>query len=110
MLEVGVGHDDHVVLAAGICRDALVVRAALTVDILADMRRPDEADRGDFRVPQARVDDFLIAVDRVPNPIRQPRITPQLAKTPRRAEMIGRAHVYTQVTNEHRVCRRLLET
>src|SRR3546814_14406197 len=85
MLEVGVGHDDHVVLAAGICRDALVVRAALTVDILADMRRPDEADRGDFRVPQDRVDDFLIAVDRVPDAIRQPRLTPQLAEKRRRA-------------------------
>ena len=65
LVEVGVGHDDHVVLRAAEGLDALAVRGALAVDVLGDGRGADEADGVDAGVVEDGVDGFLVAVDDV---------------------------------------------
>ena len=64
-VDVGVGHDDRVVLRAAERLHALSVRGAGRIDVARDRRRADEAHRLDVRVGQQRVDRLLVAVDHV---------------------------------------------
>jgi hypothetical protein len=50
LVEVGVGYDDHVVLGAAECLDALAVGSGRLVDVLGDEGGADEADRLDVVV------------------------------------------------------------
>ncbi len=89
LVEVGVGHDDAVVLGAAEGLDALPVRGAARVDILRDVGRADEADRGDVGMVEDRVDHFLVAVDDVEDAVGQARFLHQLGEADRHAT--GRA-------------------
>ena len=89
LVEVGVGHDDAVVLGAAERLDALVVRRAARVDVLRDVGRADEAHRGDVGMVEDRVDHLLVAVDDVEDAIGKPRFLHQLGKADR--ERSGRA-------------------
>ena len=84
LVHVGVGHHDHVVLGAAQRLHPLIVRRALVIDVLGDRRGADEADRLDVRVPQDRVDRFLVAVDDVENALRQSGFQQQLGQQERR--------------------------
>src|SRR3546814_5244399 len=71
LVEIGIGHDDAVVLRAAHRLDALSVRDATVVDIMRDVRRADEADRADVGMVEDRVDHFLVAMDGLENPLGQ---------------------------------------
>src|SRR3546814_12227432 len=47
LVEIGIGHDDAMVLRAAHRLDALSVRDAAVIDIMRDVRRADEAERAD---------------------------------------------------------------
>src|SRR3546814_7452391 len=63
LVEIGIGHDDAMVLRAAHRLDALSVRDAAVIDIMRDVRRADEADRADVGMVEDRVDHFLVAVE-----------------------------------------------
>ena len=56
LVEIGVGHDDHVVLGAAEALHALALGAAGGVDVLGDRRGADKADRLDARIGEQRLD------------------------------------------------------
>ena len=78
IVDVGVGHDDRMVLGAAQRLDALAVGAAGGVDVFGNRGRADEADGLDARVGQQRVDRFLVAVDDVQHAVGQPGLLRQL--------------------------------
>ena len=65
LIEVGVRQDDAMVLGAAERLHPLPVRSSARVDILRNVGRADEADAGDVRMVEDRVDHFLVAVDDV---------------------------------------------
>ena len=65
LVEIGVRHDDHVVLRAAERLDALAGGGAGAVDVLGDGRGADEADGLDGGVGEDGVDGGLVAVDDV---------------------------------------------
>jgi hypothetical protein len=69
--EVGVGHDDHVVLGAAQRLHALIVGSARVIDVLGDRGGADEADRRDVRMGEDGVDRLLVAVDDVEHAVGQ---------------------------------------
>ena len=62
LVEVGVRHDDAVVLGPAHGLDALSRRDAAPVDVVRDVRGADEAHRRDAGVIENRVDHLLVAV------------------------------------------------
>ena len=64
--------------------DALAVLRAGLVDVARDRRRADEADRGDRRVLEDRVDRDLVAVDDVEDAVGHARLGEQLGEEDRR--------------------------
>src|SRR3546814_15643017 len=72
LVEIGIGHDDAMVLRAAHRLDALSVRDAAVIDIMRDVRRADEADRADVGMVEDRVDHFLVAVDGLEYPLGHP--------------------------------------
>ena len=85
LIEVGVGHDDAVVLGAAECLDPLVVRGPARVDVLRDVAAADEAHGRDVRVVEDGVDHFLVAVDDVENAVGKARFLHQLGEADRDA-------------------------
>jgi hypothetical protein len=83
LVEVGVGHDDAVVLGAAERLHALPVRGAAAVDVLRDVGRADEADRLDVGIVEDRVDHLLVAVDDVEDAVGQARFLHQLGEAHR---------------------------
>ncbi len=83
LVEVGVGHDDAVVLGPAERLDALPVRGAARVDVVGDVGRADEADRRDVRMVEDRVDHLLVAVDDVEDSVGQPGFLHQLGEAHR---------------------------
>jgi len=73
LVEIGVGHDDAVVLRAAHRLDALARRDAAIVDVMRDVGRTDEADAGDIAMVEDRVDHFLVAVDDLQQPFGRAR-------------------------------------
>ena len=71
LIEVGVGHNNHVVLGAAERLHALAVRGAVGVDVLGDGRGADEADGSDARMFEDVVDGLLVAVDDVEDAVGQ---------------------------------------
>ena len=74
LVDVGVGHDDHVVLGAAQRLAALAGARRGLVDVAGDRRRADEADRGDVGMVEERVDRFLVAVDDVEHAVGKARL------------------------------------
>ena len=71
VVDVGIGHDDRVILRAAQCLHAFAVVGAGRVDVLGDRRGADEADRLHARVIEQRVDGFLVAIDQVEHAVRE---------------------------------------
>ena len=71
LVEIGVGHDDHVVLRAAEGLHALAVLCAGGVDVLGDGGRADEGDGLDGGVREDGVDGGLVAVDDVEDAVGQ---------------------------------------
>ena len=71
LIEVGVGHHDHMVLGAAEALHAFALGATGRVDVLGDRRRAHEADRLDTRVGDQRIHRLLVAVDHVEHARRQ---------------------------------------
>ncbi|ATZ28652.1 hypothetical protein SLAV_34405 [Streptomyces lavendulae subsp. lavendulae] len=83
LVEVRVGHHDHVVLGPAEALGALAVRGRRGVDVRGDRRRADEAERLDAGVFEEGVDGLLPAVDDVQDARRQPGLQEQLRETQR---------------------------
>ena len=71
LIEIGIGHDDHVVFCAAERLHALAVLCAFAVDVLGDGGRADEADGLDGGVREDGVDGGLVAVDDVEDAVGQ---------------------------------------
>ena len=71
LLEVGVGHDDHVVLGAAERLHAFAVPRSFGIDVLGDGRRADEADGRDVGMAEQGVDGLLVALNDVEHALRQ---------------------------------------
>ena len=84
LVEIGVGHDDEMVLGAAGRLDPLAVLRAGHVNVPGDRRRADERDRTHQRVSQERIDALLVAVHDVEDPLGQPRLHQELAHADRR--------------------------
>ena len=80
LVEIGVGHDDHVVLGTAQRLHPLIVRRARAVDVFADGGRADEADRADAGVGEDGVDRLLVAVYHVDHAGRRARLLHQLGE------------------------------
>ena len=91
LVEVGVGHDDQMVLGpAGRLNPLAVPRAGL-VDVPRHRRRADERDRAHQRMRQQCVDALAVAVHDVEDPFGQPRLQEQLTQPDRRQrDFLGR--------------------
>ncbi|MPL73124.1 hypothetical protein SDC9_18917 [bioreactor metagenome] len=83
LVEIGVGHDDHVVLRAAEALCALAVGAGTAIDVLCDRGGPHEAHGLHGLVVEDRVDDFLVAVHHLQHAIGQARFLGQLGKPDR---------------------------
>ncbi len=83
LIQVGVGHHDHVVLGAAEALCALAVRGRARVDVLRDVGAADEADRLDLGVLEDRVDGFLVALHHLEHPGRQTGLDEQLGQPER---------------------------
>ena len=68
--------------------DALPGRGAGRVDVLRDRRRADEADRGDVRVLEDRVDRHLVAVHDVEDAVGEAGLLEQLRDVDRRGRVL----------------------
>ena len=104
LIEVGVGHDDHVVLRAAQRLHPLAGGRAARIDVLGDRRRPDEADGRDARVVDERVDRFLVAVDDVEHAVGQTGFLEQLGQLDarRRVLLAGLQHERVAAGERHR--------
>ena len=71
LVEIGIGHDDHVVLGAAQRLAALAGAGGGLIDVAGDRRRADEADGRDIGRVQDGVDRFLVAMDDVEHAGRQ---------------------------------------
>ncbi len=80
MVEVGVGHDDHVVFRAAKALHALPVRAAASVDVFGDWRGADEAYGLDHGVVEDRVDGFFVSVHDLQDAFRKARFFHQFGQ------------------------------
>ena len=80
LVQIGVGHDDHVVLGAAKALHALALRTAGPVDVFGNRGRADKADRLDHRVVEDRVNRFLVAVDDLQHALGQARFFHQLGQ------------------------------
>src|SRR3546814_16358050 len=68
LVEVGVVHDDAVILGPAHRLYPLAVRDAAVVDIMRDVRRADDADRAYVGLVEHRVDHFLFSLADLPLP------------------------------------------
>ncbi|CQA10038.1 Uncharacterised protein [Mycobacteroides abscessus] len=65
LVDIGVRHDDHVVLGAAKALGAFTIGGGGLVDVLRNGGRSDESDRGDTRIVQQCVHGGLVPVDNV---------------------------------------------
>ncbi len=80
LVQIGVRHDDHVVLRTAKALDAFAIRAARAVDIFGDGGGADKADRLNDRVMQDRVNRFLVAIDDLNDTFGQARFFQQFGQ------------------------------
>src|SRR3546814_15234494 len=90
LIEVGVGHDDAMILRAAHGLYALARLNAAPVDIMRDVGRTDEADALDIGVVENGVDHFLVAMNDLKNAIGTARFLEQFGEAHGNGE-IGRA-------------------
>src|SRR3546814_3661529 len=80
LIEVGVGHDDAMILRAAHGLYALARLNAAPVDIMRDVGRTDEADALDIGVVENGVDHFLVAMNDLKNAIGTARFLEQFGE------------------------------
>ena len=80
LVEVRVGHHDHVVLGTAEALRALAVGCGIRVDVVGDVGAADEADRFDVGVVQDSVDGLLVAVHDLEHAGRQAGLDEQLGQ------------------------------
>ncbi len=90
LVEVGVGHDNPVVLGTTHGLNTFPVGGARGIDVLSDVGRADEADGPDIRMGQQCVDGFLVAVDDLEDTFRQTGLDQQFADAHRDAGVFFR--------------------
>ena len=90
LVEVGVGHDHHVVLGAAQRLHALIHARARVIDVLADRRGAHERDRRHVGMMQQGVDRHLVAVQHLEDAGRQARLGEQLGQQHRRGGILLR--------------------
>ena len=83
LVEIGVGHHDHVVLRAAEALRALPVRGGGGVDVLRDVGAADEADGLDVGMIQDRVDGLLVALHDLEHALGQSGLDEQLRQPDR---------------------------
>lgn len=83
LVEIGIRHDDHMVLGAAEALGALAVHRRSAIDVAGDRGRADEGDGGDIRMRQDSVDRALVAIDNVEDTRRQPGLDHQFGKADR---------------------------
>ena len=87
LVEIGVGHDDAVVLGPAHRLHALARGDPALVDVMRDVGRADEADRGDVRMVEDRVDHLLVAVDHLQQALGRAGLEEQLGEPHRHARV-----------------------
>ena len=90
LLEIGVGHDDHMVFSAAERLHALSRRRAGAIDIFGDRRRADEAHRLNVRMGEDGVDRLLAAIDDIEHAGRATRLDEQFGQAQRAARHLLR--------------------
>ncbi len=80
LVQVGVGHDDHVVLGTAETLRALSGRGGAFIDVLRDRGRADKAHGLDDLAVQDRVNRVLVAVHHLQHAVRQARLLQQLGQ------------------------------
>ena len=91
LVEIGIRHDDHVVLRTAEALRALAVHGGRAIDVTGDRRRADEGDRADIGIGQNGVDSALVAVDDVQDAGRKTGFDHQFGKTDRQRRVaLGR--------------------
>ena len=80
LVEVRVGHDDHVVLGAAEALHALAGRGAARIDVMRDRGGAHEAHAADVLMVEDRVHRRLVAVDDLQDAVGQPRLGHQLGE------------------------------
>src|SRR5215469_8001274 len=78
LVQVGVRHDDQVILCAAECLHALAQLRAARVEASGDRGRADEAQGPDLRVLEQRIDGDSVALHDVENAVRQPGLLEEL--------------------------------
>ncbi|MCY1414922.1 hypothetical protein D9M71_303870 [compost metagenome] len=86
LVEVRIGHDDHVILRPAQGLHAFAAGGGLLVNVFGNRRRTDKGNRFDVRVLQQRIDRRLIALHHVEHSIRQTGFSQQ----PRHQQTRGR--------------------
>ena len=87
LVEIGIGHDDAVVLRAAEGLDALRIRRAARVDILRDVGRSDEADRRNVGMVEDRIDHLLVAMDDLQQALGRARFEEEFGEPHRNARI-----------------------
>ncbi len=80
LVQIRIGHDDHVVLGAAKALHALSLGAAGRINVLGHGRGAHEADGPDARVGQQRFHRLPAAIDHIEHPGRQPGLDQQLGE------------------------------
>ena len=80
LVEIGVGHDDAVVLGPAHRLHALSGGDAALVDVMRDVGRADEAHRRDGGMIEDRIDHFLVAVDDLQDALGRARLAEQFGE------------------------------
>ena len=83
LVEIGIRHDDHVVLGAAEALGALAIHGSRAVDITGNRGRADEGYGGNVGMRQDRIDRTLVAVDDVQDTGRQTGFDHQFSQTDR---------------------------
>ncbi|MGC3971331.1 MAG: hypothetical protein QM775_29520 [Pirellulales bacterium] len=84
LIQIGVGHDDHMVLRATGRLHSFPVCGARLIDVFRHSRAADERYGPHLRMREQRVDRFLVAVQNVEDPRRQAGFMQELGQPHRR--------------------------
>ncbi|KEH14699.1 hypothetical protein GY15_02625 [Delftia sp. 670] len=89
LLDIGIGHDHHVVLGAAQGLHALAVARARLVDVVGNGRGAHEAHRLHVGMLDQRIHGFLVALHHVEHAVRQARLLEQVGDQQRRCGIDG---------------------
>src|SRR3546814_14593936 len=79
-IEIGVGHDNAVVLGATHRLHALAVFGPAPIDVMRDIRTADDADSADRRMIEDRIDPSLVSVSDLQHPLSAHALPPHIRR------------------------------